>query len=228
MAYIKKTLSAKERKAAQQKAEEDERQLRKFVEHSVKISGDAVDWGSDDVKRHFDLALNLFNGHQYTSVALINSTLTNTRNDWYRTGTDASSKGLMPDAEFVEILIDELDWWIEDGLIKLRKASKRDQAAFALQAHHRVFCVHPFKQKNSRTARLVHLEVRSLFKLPLQIITYEESKKYLAEALRFRNKKFLPNLKRYIAHARRRQNAYREVAWRREAKREWKKRNAAR
>jgi len=174
--------------------------VRKFVFNSELIAGRGFEkpeetWQRPSLVRHLDLAMTLTKpGGNFVPIELVNANLNNRSNDWFRTGIESLLRGLVPEGKYIPRLIRRLDDDIVRKVTELTDSSDEEKARYAWEAHDHLICLHGFKEKNGRTARLLLNHVRALLGLPIFVIKNSKAGNYDSHVREYRTSVFLPQL----------------------------------
>lgn len=164
-----------------------------FVETSEAISGIApFNKERDSTKRHFEITLILASASRFIDPRLVNGVLTRRSGDWFRGGTEYGLRGRAPSGGVLPRVFDDWVRETEDGIVRLQGHPEQEREAFAWAMHHKLVCIHPFKEANGRTSRLVLNHLLSLFRLPIAVIHPEKAEQYFAQLDTYRDEIFLP------------------------------------
>ncbi len=182
-------------------AELRKQRIHDFVYNSEMMSGRGFDaagktWEREGVKRHIALAADLCKpSANFVCIELINSTLAEMPNDWFRSGIEGMFRGQIPDGKDVPRLVMELDSEILNTMPILQGNSPQEKDAFAWHAHDRLMCYHAFKARNGRTARMLYNHVRALLGLEPFVILYNKSEEYFQKLEEYKQNRFLAELR---------------------------------
>ncbi|MDB5238140.1 MAG: hypothetical protein JWM46_410 [Candidatus Kaiserbacteria bacterium] len=167
-----------------------------FVRESELISGvgvpdDAEQWRGG-TKRHLELARIIAKpGGNLINVCLLNTTLTDRKKEWFRTGTEGAMKGELPDGNIIPDLIERLNRSIDRKVKQLMQdGNEQEKDDFAWEMHDLLISIHAFKSCNGRTARMLMNHIRVQLGLPLFVIKYEKSDDYYAKLHEYKRDKF--------------------------------------
>ena len=175
-----------------------------FVCQSEFISGISPfgEWSptwSHKTKRYVEIATIISKGGRYADPRFLNGMIVGKPEKYLsllRTGTDGNLRGIIPDGKDVLRLLDALvvrvEAFIDEGGTQTSKVSED----FAWNMHDELMCIHPFRSGNGRTARLMLNQIRMLCGLHVHVIKYAESTHYFQRLTEYRDRIFLPSLRK--------------------------------